>query len=77
MSDFTTNVPNPAVPSIPSIEDKDFPSLYQSADQAATEIRRKYFRFRLWHLVLLILGSLVAVLGPRIPETFLAGFRSV
>ena len=72
MSDSSISKHKPTNFDIPSIDDKDFPSLYQSADKAAIEIRRKYFCFRLWHLVCLILGSVVAVLGPRIPETFLA-----
>lgn len=75
MSDLLIAEHQPVDSGIPSIDNKDFPSLYQSADQAAIKIRRKYFYFRLWHLVLLILGSVVAVLGTIIPETFLAWFQ--
>lgn len=70
MSDFTTNVPNPAVRSIPSIEDKDFPNLYQSANQSAIQMQRKCFCFRQGHLAFLILGSGGAALGTIIPQDF-------
>ena len=75
MSGSSKNEHKSACNSISSIEKKHLSSLYQSADQAAIERRRRYFCFRLWHLAFLILGSIVAVLGPIIPEKFLAWFQ--
>ena len=75
MSDSSTNKHQSVCNGISPIEKKYFPGLYQSADQAAIKIRRKYFCFRLWHLVFLILGSVVAVLGAIIPETRMAWFQ--
>ena len=57
MSDQLVNKHEPTNPSISSIDSKDFPSLYQSADQAAIQMQRLCFALRLWHLIFLILGS--------------------
>ena len=75
MSESSVNDQKSVCSSISPIEKKYLPSLYQSADQASIEIRRRYFCFRLWHLGFLILGSIVAVIGTTIPETFLAWFQ--
>ena len=39
------------------IKRADYPSLFQSADQASLSAQRCYSRFYLWHLLCLILGS--------------------
>ncbi len=50
-----------------SIKDRDFPSLYQSADQASLAAQRHYFRLQTCHVACLILGSASAVLATIIP----------
>lgn len=74
MSDFPTNEHEHLDADIPSINDKDFPSLYQSADQAAIHMQRICFRFRWWHLVFLILGSGVGAITTVIPEDYAVWF---
>ena len=74
MSDFSINEHEHSESDITSINDKDFPSLYQSADQAAIHMQRICFRFRWWHLVFLILGSGVSALATMIPEDYTIWF---
>ena len=68
MTDFLNNEHKHSDSDIPSINDNDFPSLYQSADQSAIQMQRKYFRFRLWYLIFLILASGVGSITSMIPE---------
>lgn len=49
------------------IKRADYPSLFQSADQASLSAQRCYTRFYLWHLLCLILGSVGAALAMVIP----------
>ena len=74
MSDFPMSKPKSEFSTILPIEHKDFPSLYQSADQAAIRMQRVCFRFRLWHLVSLILGSGVGATAKMIPEDLMIWF---
>ena len=75
MSDFLVSEHEPTSSGIPSIGHKDFPSLYQNANQAAIQTQQKCFNFRLWHLIFLILGSGGAVLATMIPEAFSTWFH--
>ena len=61
---------------IPSIDDKDFPVLYQRADQAAIQRQRSYFYLHWFYLFFLILGAGGAVFASIIPETFSTLFHS-
>lgn len=60
-----------------SIKDRDFPSLYQSADQASLAAQRCYLLFQGCHLFLLILGSLVTVLIPIVSFTWLPSILAI
>ena len=75
MSDVSTNGHEPASAGSTHIESECFPSLYQSADQAAIQMQRICFCFRWWYLAFLILGSMVAVLRTIIPEPFSMWFQ--
>ena len=59
---------------IPPIDDKDFPSLYQRANQAAIQMQRYHFCLHLLYLFFLILGSGGAVFASMIPEAFTTWF---
>ena len=74
MSDSQTNQFKSESIVIPPIEDKDFPSLYQSADKAAIQMQRKCFALRRWHLIFLILGSGGTALATIISKVFLTEF---
>ena len=58
---------NQQEPVTASIENLHLSSLYQVADQASLSAQRRYVRFYLWHLICLILGSVVAMLSTVIP----------
>ena len=62
---------------IPSIDDKDFPSLYQSADQAAIQMQRHYFWLNRSYLFLLIIGGGFAAFASMIPAAYSTWFRGV
>ena len=50
-----------------SIKDQDFPSLYQSADQASLSAQRRYLCLQKCHIGCLILGSIGAALATIAP----------
>lgn len=50
-----------------SIKDRDFPSLYQSADQASLSAQRRYLCLQKCHIGCLILGSVGAALATIVP----------
>ena len=64
MSNVLKNQPEPVTT---SIEERHFPSLYQSADQASLSAQRHYFRLQTGHVACLILGSAGAVLATILP----------
>ena len=74
MTDFPTNEHEHSDSNIPSINDKDFPSLYQSSNQAAIKMQQICFSFRWWYLIFLILGSGVGAVATMIPEDFTIWF---
>ena len=51
-----------------SIEDKDFPGLYRSADQASISAQRRYLFLQKCHIGCLILGSVGAALATIVPD---------
>ena len=51
-----------------SIEDQNFPGLYQSADQASISAQRRYLRLQKCHIGCLILGSIGAALATIVPD---------
>lgn len=67
MSNFLENQPEPVAT---NIEERHFPNLYQSADQASLTAQRNYFRLQTCHVACLILGSAGAVLATVIPIAF-------
>ncbi len=67
MSNVLENQPEPVTT---NIEERHFPSLYQSADQASLTAQRNYFRLQTCHVACLILGSAGAVLATIIPVAF-------
>ena len=75
MSDPSMNEHKPINSGLPSIDDKDFPSLYQSADQAAIQMQRYYFYFHWLYFCFLILGSGGAAFAAMIPEAFSTWFH--
>ena len=70
MSDFLINEPKPESTAISSIEYKDFPSLYQSANQAAIQMQRYHFCLHWLYLSFLIIGSGFAAFAVMIPDAF-------
>ncbi len=70
MSNFSINEQEQSESGIPIISYSDFPSLYQSSDQAAIQMQRKCFRFRLWYLIFLILASGVGSISSMIPNDY-------
>ena len=46
-----------------SIENENFPSLFQSADKASNSAQRRYLRLQKCHIICLILGSIGAALA--------------
>ena len=50
-----------------SIEDRHFPALYQSADQASLSAQRRYLCLQKCHIGCLILGSVSAALATIVP----------
>ena len=55
-------------PMTTSIEDQNFPGLYQSADQASISAQRRYLCLQKCHIGCLILGSIGAALVTIVPD---------
>ena len=63
------NIPgDPQEPPTTSIEDRDLPGLYRSADQASIRAQRLYLRLQKWHVGCLILGSVGAVFATLVSD---------
>lgn len=70
MSDTPKSQQGSMVAGIGPIEDRHFPSLYQSSDQASLSAQRLYLILQRCHLGFLILGSVVAAMNPVVDATW-------
>ena len=74
MAESPKSQQKPTASVVGPIEDRHFPSLFQSADQTSLSAQRLYLRLQKSHLGFLIVGSLVAAFAAIVPTVAVTWF---